>query len=105
MRRQNVFFFLELPIAVMVTLFIAGVAMPSRVRSDKATQKAMEAGALHTISVGGMGFSYTNENLGYAMLGALVGAAGAVMIHIQAPSSKRAISTRMAALRVAVLRH
>ena len=62
MRRQNVFFFLELPLAVLVTLFIAGVAVPSRVRSDKATQKAAAAGALRAISVGGMGFSYTNEN-------------------------------------------
>ena len=66
-------------------LFIAGIAVPSFFRSATATNHAVAVGTLHTFTVAGITFTYMVENLGFAFLGALFGAAVALLI--ESPSA------------------
>ena len=77
MKRQKAFSRLQLLMEVVITLFVAGIVVPSFVRSELATSVALAAGSLHTINIAGMAFSYTNQNAVFAILGALVGAMAA----------------------------
>lgn len=105
MKKQIIFAFFRLPIAVAITLFIAGIIVPSLTRSEVATNRAAAAGTLHTVHIARTAFSYTNENIAFAMVGALVGTAAALAIHFRACASENAISTRITTLRAALLRH
>ena len=104
MKRQKAFSLLQLLIEMSITLFIAGVILPSLVRSDLATSEALAAGSLHTINIAGIAFSYTNQNVGFAILGALVGTTAALAVHFQDNIPKGIISRRTTALRAAFLR-
>jgi len=81
MNRQKALSVLRLLIELMITLFIAGVVVPSLLRSGVATIKALTTGSLHTINIAGVAFSYTYENVGFAVLGLLVGATAAFAIN------------------------
>lgn len=105
MKKQITFTFFQLPIAVAITLFIAGLIVPSLTRSDLATNRAAAAGTLHTMHIAGTAFSYTNQNIGFAMMGMLAGGAAALALHFRAAAPGNAISTRMTTLRAALLRH
>jgi hypothetical protein len=76
---------LQLLLAVTAALFIAGIAVPSFSRSATATNHAVAVGTLHTFAVAGITFTYTVENLGFALLGALFGTAVALLI--ESPST------------------
>ena len=78
MKRQKAFSLLQLLIEVVFTLFIAGLVVPSLLRSDLATKEALAAGSLRTINIAGVVLSYTNQNVEVAILGALVGAMAAL---------------------------
>lgn len=80
MKRQKVHSLVLLLIEVAFTLFIAGIVVPSFLRSDLATNEALAMGSLHTINVAGIAFSYTTQNVEFAILGALVGAMAAFAI-------------------------
>jgi hypothetical protein len=90
----------------MITVFIAAIVVPSLLRSDTATNKALAAGALHTIHIASTTFSYTDQNVGFAMFGALVGASAALAIHyyVYVPTPQNKISKCMITLRAALLR-
>jgi hypothetical protein len=105
MKRQKVFSLLQLLIEVSITLFIAGILVPSFLRSDVATKEALAGGSLHTINIAGIAFSYTNQNVGFAFLGALVGTMAAFAIHFHATTLKDRPSSRTTILRVEPLRH
>lgn len=99
MERQKAFARLRLFIEVVATLFVAGVVVPSVVRSEWATNHALAAGALRTMHIAGMALSYTYQNVAAAILGALVGAVAACAIHFRSSTpidtpSGRAISLR-----------
>jgi ABC-type phosphate/phosphonate transport system permease subunit len=78
--KQNAPFLLLLLVELAITLFVAGIVVPSFLRFDVDTKGALIRGSLHSISMAGIAFSYTYENLGCAMLGMLTGAAAAFVI-------------------------
>ena len=89
MKRQKAFSRLQLLMEVVITLFVAGIVVPSFVRSDLATSVALAAGSLHTINIAGMAFSYTNQNVVFAILGALVGAMAAFAVAFRITTTKK----------------
>lgn len=89
MNRQKVISLLLLLIELAVTLFIAGMLVPSLVRSDLATKEALAAGSLHIVNIAGIAFSYTTQNVVFAILGALVGAMTAFAIHFNTADPQR----------------
>ena len=103
MKRQKAFSLLQLLIRVVITLFIAGIVVPSLLRSDLARNEALAAGSLHTINITGVVLSYTNQNVEFAILGGLVGAMAAFAIPLPATTPKNTTSTRATALRTAPL--
>lgn len=80
MQRQKALSLLQLLIELAITLFIAGIVVPSLLRTGVATNEALAEGSLHTIHIIGVTFSYMYKNVGFAMLGALVGATAAFAI-------------------------
>jgi hypothetical protein len=66
---------IQLLVCEAASLFIAGIAVPSLLRSCAATTHALTAGSFHHLTVAGVTFSYKVQNLGFAMMGALLGAA------------------------------
>ena len=105
MKRQKTFSLLQLLIEVAITLFIAGIVVPSFLRSDVATKEALAGGSLHTINIAGVVLSYTNQNVEFAILGALLGAMTAFVIPFPAAAPKNSTFTRTTTLRAAPLRH
>ncbi|OLD83064.1 MAG: hypothetical protein AUF67_02025 [Acidobacteria bacterium 13_1_20CM_58_21] len=67
-------------IEVVFTLFIAGIVMPSLLRSDLATKEVFAVDSPRTINVAGIAFSHTTHNVEFAILGALAGAMTAFAI-------------------------
>jgi len=88
MKGQKAFSFALLLLEVVSTLFVAGIVVPSLLRSDFATEEALSEGSLRTINFAGMAFSYTTHNLEFAILGGLVGAIAALAVHFQGPVRK-----------------
>jgi len=102
MNRQKAFSLVQLLIEVVITLFIAGIVVPSLLRSDLATKGAfLAAGSLRTIKIAGIAFSYTHPNVAFAILGAFVGAMAAFAIDFLASTPKNTTSTRTTTLRAA----
>jgi hypothetical protein len=77
---QDAVSFLKLWAGLTAGLFIAGIAVPTLLRSEMATHFVLAAGSLRTLTIGRITFMYTSENLGFAILGGLVGAAIALAI-------------------------
>jgi len=105
MKMQKAFSLLQLLIEVAITLFVCGLVLPSLLRSDLATREALAAGSLHTINIARMALSYTNQNVGFVALGALVGALAAFAIPFPGTTPKNTTSARTITLRAASLRH
>lgn len=105
MKRPKAFSLFQLLLESLITLFLAGIVVPSLLRSELATRHALAAGSLHVISVAGMAFSYTNRNLAFAILGALVGSIAAFAIHFHFAAPTNSNSGRISALRTALLRN
>ena len=80
MKLQRALSLLQLLISETIGLFIAGIAVPSFLRSDTATKHALAARSLHILTIAPVTFSYTFQNVGFAILGTLCGAAMAVAI-------------------------
>ena len=74
---QNSLSLLQLLIELAITLLIAGIVVPSLLRAGVATNESLAGGSLNTVTVIGVTVSYTYKNVGFAILGALVGAAAA----------------------------
>jgi len=72
---------LELVAVVLVTLFLAGIAAPSFLRSETAGSHALASGSLHTLTIARIPFTYTFWNLASAILGALFGVAAVLAMN------------------------
>ena len=105
MKRQKAFSLLQLLIEVVITLFIAGIAVPSLLRSDVATKGALAGGSLHIIKIAGVVLSYTKQNVEFAILGGLIGAMAACAIPFPATAPKNTTFMRATTLRATPLRH
>ena len=81
---------LQLVAAVLVTLFLAGIAAPSFLRSEAAGSHALASGSLHTLTIARIPFTYTFWNLASAILGALFGAAA--VLAMSSPASLGSIA-------------
>ena len=68
-----------------MTVFIAGIVVPSLFRSGVAPKEALAAGSLHTINTAGVTFLFRYKNIVVAILGVLVGAAAALVIEMEQP--------------------
>jgi hypothetical protein len=79
-QRQKTLSLLQLLIELGITLFIAGVVAPSLLGGGVASNEALAGGSLRTINIIGVTLSYTYKNVGFAVLGALVGATAAFVI-------------------------
>jgi len=77
--KQNAPSLLLLLVELAITLFVAGIVVPSFLRSGVDAKEALVRGSLHSISIAGIVFSYTYGKLGCAMLGMLTGAAAALL--------------------------
>jgi lipoprotein signal peptidase len=104
MKRQKALSLVLLLIEVVFTLFIAGIVVPSFLRSDLATHEALAMGSLHTVNIAGIAFSFTTQNVGFAILGALVGAMAAFAMPLLASTPKN-YTTSTITLRAAAQRH
>ena len=80
----------ELVAVMLVTLFLAGIAAPSLLRSGAASSHALASGSLHTLTIARIPFTYTLWNLASAILGALFGAAA--VLAMSSPASLGSIS-------------
>jgi len=80
MKRQKAFSLALLLIEVVFTLFIAGIVVPSLLRSDLATKEVFAVDSPRTINIAGIAFSYTTHNVEFAILGALIGVMAAFAI-------------------------
>ena len=105
MKRQNVFSLALLFIEVVFTLFIAGIVIPNLLRSELATKEALALGSLRAIHIAGFAFSYTIQSLRLALVGSLVGAFAAFVIHFRAAGPRKTVSTGRTVLRAALSRH
>jgi len=95
MRLQRALSLLQLLIGETIVLFIAGIAVPSFLRSGTATNHALAARSLHILTIAPVTFSYTFQNVGFAILGALCGAAMALVIDSPATIANAARIVRM----------
>jgi hypothetical protein len=84
MKVQRAVSILQLVIGVTIGLFIAGIAIPSLLRSSMGTNY-LAAGSLHTLTLARVTFSYTFQNLAFAIFGGLFG--GAVALAINSPAT------------------
>lgn len=80
LKRQSTRALLLLLIELAMTLFVAGIVVPSLLRSGVDTKEALLRGSLHTIHIAGVTFSYTYKNIAFAVLGMLIGGAAAFTI-------------------------
>jgi hypothetical protein len=94
-KARNAVSILPLLSGVTISVFIAGIVVPSLIRSGMATNHDLAAGSLHTLTIGGVVLSYTLKNLGFAVLGALFGSLLALAIEFDTrPPRQLGISLR-----------
>ena len=103
MKRQKAFSLVLLLIEVVFTLFIAGIVVPSLLRSDLPTKEVFAVDSPRTINIVGMAFSYTTHNVEFAILGALIGAMAAICYPFPGTKPKNTTFPRTTTLRVASL--
>jgi hypothetical protein len=76
--------------AVAISVFIAGIVVPTFLRSGRAANHALASGSLQSLAIAGVRFSYTLGNLGFAVLGALFGLLLALAIESEGRTAKAA---------------
>lgn len=85
---QRVLSVLQLVGGVTIGLFLAGVVVPSFLRSGMAANHDSAGGSLHTLTMGGVTFWFTLQNLGFALLGGVFGVLIALPIEFPAVFAK-----------------
>jgi hypothetical protein len=80
---QRTFALFQLFVGLAVTGLIAGIVVPSLVRSAGATREGLAVGSLHAIKIAGFTFLFTYKNLVVAVLGLLIGGAAALVMEVE----------------------
>jgi len=73
---------------VTLGVFIAGILVPSFLRSGMAAHHGLTVGSLHTLTIGGVRLFYTLESFSFAILGAMFGSLTALAIEFPATFAK-----------------
>jgi hypothetical protein len=81
---------LQFVAVALLTLFFAGIAAPSFLRSEAPGSHALTSGSLHTLTIAHIPFTFTFWNLASAILGALFGAA--VVLAVNSPAGPGSIA-------------
>src|SRR5438445_11168084 len=79
---QRTFSLAQLLLGLALAVFIAGIVVPSLLRSGIATREALAAGSLHALKVASVTFLFTYKNLVAAILGVLIGGSAALAIDV-----------------------
>ena len=87
---QRVLSVLQLVGGVTIALFLAGVVVPGFLRSGMAANHDSAGGSLHALTIGGVTFGFTLQNLGFALLGGVFGVLIALAIEFPAAFAKTA---------------
>ena len=66
----------------MVSVLIAGIAVPTIFWSHAAKGHSLVAGSLRHLVLGGISFRYTHQDIEFAILGAVLGTVGAWAIYV-----------------------
>ncbi len=88
MTKQKAIRVLQLFGGVMVTLFLAGILVPSLMGSTRSANHSMFPGSLHTIKIAGFAFRYKLQNILAALLGTLFGAVMALVMAARSATKK-----------------
>ncbi len=97
MKMQKVIRVSQLIGGAIITLFLAGILVPSLMGSTRSANHSIFPGSLHTIQIAGFAFQYKLQNILAAVLGMLFGAASARVMASR--STKRNTGSRVAAQR------
>lgn len=87
---QRVLSVLELLGGVTIALFLGGVVAPSFLRSGMSAKHGSAGGSLHALTIGGVTFGFTLQNLGFALLGGVFGTLIALSMEFPAAFGKTA---------------
>ena len=79
---------------LIITLFLAGILVPSLMGSTRSSNHGIFPGSLHTIKIAGFAFQYKLQNILAALLGMLFGAASARVVASRAGSPAAAQNGR-----------
>jgi hypothetical protein len=84
-KRQKAFSLFQLLVELAMTVFIAGIVVPSLLRPGAATKQALAGSSLHMIKITGVTFLFTYKNIMVAIVGVLLGGAAAWVIETERP--------------------
>jgi hypothetical protein len=88
MKKQNAIRVFQLLSSVAITLFLAGVLVPSLMGSSRSANHTFFPGPLHTIQIAGFAFKYKFQNILAALLGTVFGGVMALVIASPAAAKK-----------------
>jgi hypothetical protein len=88
-RPYATFRFLELLAWEAMSVFVAGIAVPTFLWSHAAQWHGLAMGSLRSLTVGRISFRYTHQEVAFAIFGALVGTAAAWALYAPTTFSSR----------------
>ena len=88
MKMQKVIRVFQLIGGAIITLFLAGILVPSLMGSTRSANHSIFPGSLHTIQIAGFAFQYKLQNILAAVLGMLFGAASARIMAFRAATKR-----------------
>ncbi len=88
MKMQKVIRVFQLIGGAIITLFLAGILVPSLMGSTRSANHSIFPGALHTIQIAGFAFQYRLQNILAAVLGMLFGAVSARIMASRAATKR-----------------
>lgn len=87
---QRVLSVLELLGGVTIALFLGGAVAPSFLRSGMSAKHGSAGGSFHALTIGGVTFGFTLQNLGFALQGGVFGTLIALSMEFPAAFDKTA---------------